>query len=406
MQSIKETWFGARADALREYISQSNLDHGCEGCKMHILSRSYDVTKAKQYDEMTLNHNGYPSVMEFELDNTCNLECEMCSGNFSSLIRKNREGRAPLERSYDNQFVTQLEEFIPHLEEVKFYGGEPFLIDLYYDIWRKIIQLNPSVRISIQTNGTILNNKVKRIMEQSEFHVGISIDSLKKTDYESIRKNASFERTMENVAWFREYCKTRGTFFGIAACAMTHNWQELPDFVRYGNKFDIPIYFNTVFFPAELGFSSLSAEKLQHIIDVLSLEKFPQNSPIEIKNRSQYDDQIRQLKHLLKEKQVEVPRVSKLETMGDMKQFVEICINAQSVWSDLEKKQKCTAIFTKMDELEIRLGEAFDYASLFKRWNLGEQGSVFIHNMLNEFENAPIDHLIVRLNGSLRPAIT
>ena len=55
------------------------------------------------------------------------------------------------ENPYDAAFVKQLEEFIPHLEEVKFYGGEPFLIEIYYEIWEKIMELNPKVRISVQT---------------------------------------------------------------------------------------------------------------------------------------------------------------------------------------------------------------------------------------------------------------
>ncbi|MDP6909849.1 MAG: SPASM domain-containing protein, partial [Flavobacteriales bacterium] len=158
-QSIDEIWRGQQAENLRKYISNNNLDHGCQGCKSQILARNFDATKAKQYDQVKLNRNGYPSVMEFELSNVCNLECEMCSGDFSSLIRQNREGKPPLEEPYDEAFVEQLEEFIPHLEEVKFYGGEPFLIDIYYQIWEKIIEINPTVRISVQTNGTILNNR-------------------------------------------------------------------------------------------------------------------------------------------------------------------------------------------------------------------------------------------------------
>ncbi len=122
-QSVHDIWFGVKAEEFRQYIVENNLNHGCHGCKTHILAGSYSVAKAKMYDERVLNANGYPSVMEFELSNTCNLECEMCSGDFSSLIRKNREGRSALENPYDSAFVKQLEEFIPHLEEVKFYGG-------------------------------------------------------------------------------------------------------------------------------------------------------------------------------------------------------------------------------------------------------------------------------------------
>lgn len=400
-ESIRQAWFGEKAELLRKYITNNNLDYGCEGCKLHILSGSYDVSKAKQYDEMNLNDNGYPSVMEFELDNTCNLECSMCSGDFSSLIRKNREYRPPLPQAYDNAFVEQLEEFIPHLQEVKFYGGEPFLIPIYYSIWEKIIQINPEVRISVQTNGTVLNERVRRIMEKSKFHIGISIESLDKTNYEAIRKNANFQKVMKNIEWFREYCREHDTFFGIAACAMQENWRELPELVRFCNEQDAPIYFNTVYFPAESSFFAMSSEKLQYVIDVLSSEILQQETPTQSKNRKHFEDQIRQLRHILRQRENVSPRFSQMDNGEGLKRFVESCIDLQSTWTVSERSVKRSLILGKLDEVIRELGEGFDYSSLFTRWNLEYQSSVFIHNMLNELETGTIEHLIVRFNGKL-----
>ncbi|HLP18740.1 MAG TPA: radical SAM protein, partial [Chitinophagales bacterium] len=241
--SIKDIWFGAEADKLREFIKHDDLSLGCTGCKQQLVAGNFDAVKAKQYDERTMNRNRYPSVMEFELSNICNLECEMCSGDFSSLIRTKREKLPPLAMAYDDAFVKQLEEFIPYLDEVKFYGGEPFLIEIYYQIWEKIMEINPKVRISVQTNATVLNNRVKRILENTDFHINVSFDSLQKETYESIRINADFERTLENMKWFRDYAKSRNTFFGISACAMQQNWRELPAFIRFCNEWDVPVYF-------------------------------------------------------------------------------------------------------------------------------------------------------------------
>ena len=111
----------------------------------------------------------------FELSNICNLECVMCNGDYSSLIRKNREKRDELAIPYDEKFLLQLEEYIPFLEEVKFYGGEPFLIELYYGIWEKIIRLNPAVRISVQTNATVLNRRVNEVLSKTNFHINVSL---------------------------------------------------------------------------------------------------------------------------------------------------------------------------------------------------------------------------------------
>jgi MoaA/NifB/PqqE/SkfB family radical SAM enzyme len=83
-------------------------------------------------------HINYPRVMEFELSNECNLECVMCNGYFSSSIRKNREKLPASVSPYNDQFVDELDQFIPHLTDAKFLGGEPFMIDIYLKIWERI----------------------------------------------------------------------------------------------------------------------------------------------------------------------------------------------------------------------------------------------------------------------------
>jgi MoaA/NifB/PqqE/SkfB family radical SAM enzyme len=51
-------------------------------------------------------HSGrYPSMLELELNNTCNLECVMCIGELSSSIRKNREKLPAIRSPYDEAFV-------------------------------------------------------------------------------------------------------------------------------------------------------------------------------------------------------------------------------------------------------------------------------------------------------------
>ena len=286
--SIKEIWNGDGANQLREYIKNNDLSLGCFGCRQQLLAGNFDAVKARQYDERRFNPNGYPSVMEFELSNVCNLECEMCSGDFSSLIRAKREKLPPIVSVYDAAFVNQLEEFIPCLEEVKFYGGEPFLIEIYYDIWERIMKINPSVRISVQTNATVLNNRVKNILEHTDFHINISLDSLQKETYESIRKNADFGRVMENVKYFHSYCKGKNTFIGISVCAMRNNWRELPDFIRYCNELEVPVYFHTVLDPYHLSIRGMKPAELAEMISYLQGFDFASQTAVQKKNGIHY----------------------------------------------------------------------------------------------------------------------
>src|SRR5688572_3089083 len=39
--SIKEMWFGEKADELRNYVDHNDLSLGCDGCKDHLASGNF-----------------------------------------------------------------------------------------------------------------------------------------------------------------------------------------------------------------------------------------------------------------------------------------------------------------------------------------------------------------------------
>ena len=77
----------------------------------------------------------------------------------------------------------------------------------------KDLYINPSVKISVTSNSTVLNDRIKKILEKLRFNFTISIDSVNKETYEKIRKNASFEETFYNFDYYLEYTKRKKTFF-------------------------------------------------------------------------------------------------------------------------------------------------------------------------------------------------
>lgn len=238
----------------------------------------------------------FPRSLEFELSNICNLECAMCFGEFSSSIRKNREQLPPLPIYYDAAFVDQLEPFLPHLWDAKFFGGEPFLISIYYDIWERMIEINPHTIIHITTNGTVLNEKVKRVLEKLNVILIISIDSFEKDTYETIRKNASYERVMENMSYFEKVAKEKRTLLNLAVCPMILNWQEIPRMIQYGNDKGIYIYFNTVWFPNSLSLRSLPSEELKKIITFYNEFEWSENDIVEQHNVATFKSYVNQIK--------------------------------------------------------------------------------------------------------------
>lgn len=271
-KSIMDIWKGENFEKIRAGIKSCNLDFGCQECKKHLLEGNYVNVLSKAYDNDHL-HPIYPTIMEFELSNRCNLGCTMCNGNLSSTIRKDREKLPPLPSPYGQKFVEELNEFIPHLNEARFNGGEPFLIKQYYDIWDNIIKLNPKLKLVIATNGTVLTSKVKEYMEKSNFHFNISIDGFSPETYGSIRINGNFEKLMENLEYFITYCQKNKRTLCIMINPLRQNWWEMPAFVNWCNQKNIHLWFNSIIKPADQALWSLPSSELGNILKKLSSAK-------------------------------------------------------------------------------------------------------------------------------------
>lgn len=289
-KSINEIWNGPQAKVLREHIRNNDFSVGCQECGKMIESGNYRGVRANFSDEyapksfetahryLKYKWTGkvpYPKVMEFELSNRCNLECVMCNGYFSSSIRKNREKLPALESPYNDAFVEELDDFIPHMTDAKFLGGEPFMIDLYLKIWERIRALNPNMRIHITTNGTFLTERVKKLLEGLKVGIILSTDSVNKETYNKIRINGQFDKVMNNLEYFRQYAKRKKTFISMAVCPITLNWHELPEMLNFCLEKNISLYFNAVFHPKELSLKELPTGEQQKIIDFLKKHPAP-----------------------------------------------------------------------------------------------------------------------------------
>lgn len=320
-QSLMQIWTGQKLASLKGFIADNNLGGGCIECGKMIASGNYQGVRAKYYDEFATNpfteklQNlkqrfmgivAMPKVMEFELSNECNLECIMCNGSFSSSIRKNREKLAPIISPYNDDFVNELDAFIPYLTDAKFLGGEPFMIEIYLKIWERILKINPNIRIHITTNGTFLNNRIKDLLEGLNAGIILSIDSLEKDNYKKIRVNGNFDKVMENLVYFMDYTKRKKTFISMAACPMTNNWKEMPAMLDFCIERNITLYFNVVFTPFELSLKELSRSALSEVVTFLKQKKLPEldgnsQSPVNLSIRA-YTDFIQLLNGWIEEK--------------------------------------------------------------------------------------------------------
>ncbi|PLX08043.1 MAG: hypothetical protein C0596_08405 [Marinilabiliales bacterium] len=197
--SIKEMWNGKIAEKLREHLSNNDFSMGCSYCRHQFETSRFFGLPSMHADYYATTKVKYPKIIELELSNTCNLQCVMCSGIVSSTIRKCREKLPPLENHYDEKFVEQLREFLPHAKEIKFYGGEPFLINTYFDIWDELVRIKSKAKLHVVTNGTILNDKVRKYLKNLNFTITVSFDAMNKELFESIRVGANFGSVKSHI---------------------------------------------------------------------------------------------------------------------------------------------------------------------------------------------------------------
>lgn len=393
-QSIKEIWYGENLGVLRDYIKHNDLSLGCKGCYHHLNAGNFDAAKPHDFDALKKNSAGFPASMEFELSNTCNLECIMCNGNFSSSIRKNREKKPPIKSNYDASFVDQLEEFIPYLEQASFYGGEPFLVDIYYEIWERIADMNPDINIMVQTNATILNQRVKKLLDRARFNINISIDSLQKENYEYIRKNARFEKVMGNLEYFRSYCSKKKTNFFISACAMPQNWHELPDFIHFCNRLNTQVYFHQVIGPEKNALGMLSVSELEKVYHGLSAHDFPANTPIEKKNKEHYEGLVQQIKYWWErayswQKEATLVRPARIKTIQDLHKHLEEVVNGLEI---KDKKQKIEIMDQKLLQLTDIMGADTDIEQL--TGHLDWEDPIIVMHIIKTLIELPVSSIL------------
>ncbi|MDD3877286.1 MAG: radical SAM protein [Bacteroidales bacterium] len=257
---ILEAWTGEKAKAIRTSFINNKFSEGCFECEKQVQGANFSNVKTKLYDFLPSSKK-FPLLMEFMLTNNCNLNCIMCNGHFSSSIDESSNNRGA-SMPYDQNFVAQLEPFIPHLKSASFIGGEPFMINLYYEIWERMIKINPKIRINISTNGTILNERIKSIFRKGNFEISISIDSINKQTYERIRARADFDVMMSNLKYFLNYCNSNRRQLSVWVCPLTINRYELPEIFEYFNKLDIPVFLNNVYHPFNLAIRYMKKNEL------------------------------------------------------------------------------------------------------------------------------------------------
>lgn len=296
---LANMWNGTRIQRLRDAVEHDDLTHACSRCAEEIaggnlhgaLSVGFDRFPAQRFPE-------WPTRMEFALSTRCNLQCIMCSGEFSSAIRTRREGLPMLPERYGDAFLEELDPFLTHLEQARFLGGEPFLAEVNFRIWERMIERGLRVDCNVTTNGTCWTPRVQRVLDALPFSVGISIDGVTRETVEAVRVGASYDQVMENMRRFVGYRDRTGTSLSLTFCLMVQNAHEFVDYLLMAEDLGCQVYVNTVRQPPQHSLYQLPADDLRCVVDQIERQAELARPKLTL-NQAVLDEQIGRLRGVL-----------------------------------------------------------------------------------------------------------
>ncbi|MCX7954116.1 MAG: radical SAM protein [Bacteroidales bacterium] len=287
--SIQEIWNSEKLKEIRESIITKSLNFGCFFCKQKIQDGDLFSVYARRYSNLIYNKQYFfPTSFELQLFNYCNSNCIMCVVSKDESINVNIQKVKEI-----------LNQYLPYLKEISFSGGEPFYINEYYELWNFLHSANPNIKVSVNTNASIYNEKVQNILSKLKFNITISLDSINKSTYEKIRKGLKFEIVMNNFFKFKNYTEENNTHFNVKSCILRDNIYELPEIFKYFNDLKVNIFLNEVFYPFEHSVLLLKYEKIKEIYRYLVLNNPFKNNGEHIYNFIRWKEMLRTLKKIL-----------------------------------------------------------------------------------------------------------
>jgi len=271
---LSEMWNGELHRRQVEHLARGDFSAGCQQCEGEIRLEGRANSYPTNYDMWAgkvdpAARAEWPQRMEFNLSNVCNLQCIQCDGESSSAIRLHREKRPPIPQTYGDDFFDDLRTFLPHLKEVVFGGGEPFLGPENFRVWDLMAEVAPNLDCTIITNATQWTRRVQEVLDAVPTGFVFSLDGITPATYESIRLGADLDRVLANVDRYTEIARANGRPVSINHCLMPQNVHEFPQFLAFAEARGIPVDISLVRSPAWCSIARLPVDEIRRIRDDL-----------------------------------------------------------------------------------------------------------------------------------------
>ena len=214
--TLTEIFNNSNMDLLRKQLITGGRPHGCDHCwrleKQGISSnRQWHV--AHNSINFYTNWHDNPTIRSLDLkpSNVCNFKCRTCNGTYSSSIADEvrRHSTIPIvsERweEYSEYVWGELDTLLPDIENIDFFGGEPFLVKEVKTFLRNAVITgdNSHMRIHFNTNGSIFpTDMIDTLKQFKDVDIAVSIDDI--GDRFELTRGGVWKEVEANILKFKE----------------------------------------------------------------------------------------------------------------------------------------------------------------------------------------------------------
>ena len=253
-QSMKEVWNSKGMRDMRVNMLNHKPSKECGRCyeqeKAGFVSMRHSTSQNfGQHIGLVDNTLEDGTVEDFKIryydirfSNLCNFRCRSCGSIFSSnwyndevkLYGDRKHPRIMYAGKTEEDMWEQMQEHIPHLDQIYFAGGEPLIMEEHYRLLNELVKRKMfHVRLIYNTNFSKLAYKDQDVLELWKkfdvVSVGASLDASGARG-EYIRKGQDWKETVDNRRRMLEICPK--VDFYISATVSIYNAMHIADFHR------------------------------------------------------------------------------------------------------------------------------------------------------------------------------
>lgn len=252
--TMKEVWNSEGMREMRVNMLNSKPSKECGRCyeqeKAGFVSMRHSTSQNfGQHIALTDTTNPDGSLDWFELryydirfSNLCNFRCRSCGSIFSSnwyndevkLHGPKTQPRIMYAGRTEEDMWEQMQEHIPHLEQIYFAGGEPLIMEEHYRLLNELVDRKLfHVRLVYNTNFSKLAYKDQNVLELWKLFDSVSVGASLDGSYargEYIRKAQDWNETVENRRRMIEMCPK--VDFYVSSTVSIFNALHIMDFHR------------------------------------------------------------------------------------------------------------------------------------------------------------------------------